>query len=65
MFIYIVSFIGFVVTSFIILAAIFDMFTDFSLTPSQRARGYHANYMTIRFGIFVALWVLTGWVIFG
>jgi hypothetical protein len=65
MFIYIVSLIGFVLTSLAIVFAVVDTFGQFSLTPWEKAAGGRANYFTARFAVVVALWVLTGWYLFG
>lgn len=65
MFLTIVAWIFFSLTSFLIFFAVMDTFFQFTRDELNKALGLRRNYMTDRVLIIVLVWVATGWFIFG
>jgi hypothetical protein len=65
MFLTIVAWIFFSLTSFFIFFAVLDTFFQFSRDPLHKALGLRSHYMTDRMLIIVIVWAATGWFIFG
>lgn len=65
MFLTIVAWIFFSLTSLLIFFAVMDTFFQFTRDELHKALGLRRHYMTDRMLIIVLVWVATGWFIFG